>query len=208
LQGHTTYAGCTGIYFSDYRSGLYGGPQTLTDPCYATFAATEKGVIVGDNKITIASITDGATNTFMLGETAIGTLTTNPKSPINQRQSRFWQLGFVYSSEFDCEYPINAYKRVPYQTFPMGFVTNGDWVTAEGASSFHPGGANFAFCDGSVKFIKESIASWGPYNTATGDPVGFTYGACNENYIGTALPQVYQALATRNGGEVISADSY
>jgi|SRR5271157_1178876 len=204
LQAHSTYAGCSGIYYSDYKSST-----SLQDPCYATWAATEKGVIVGDNKITIASITDGTSNTFMLGETAIGTLSTNSSYFVSQAQARWWQLGFWYCGEFDCEYPINAYKRVPYQSFPMGHNTNGDWVPAEGASSFHPGGANFAFCDGSVKFIKETIASWGPYNTATGDPVGFTYGlTCGEDYIGTAQPQVYQMLATRNGGEVISADSY
>jgi prepilin-type processing-associated H-X9-DG protein len=47
------------------------------------------------------------------------------------------------------------------------------------SSSYHPGGCNFAFADGSVKFLKDSI------NT-----------------------QVYWALGTRAGGEVISADSY
>jgi len=204
MQAHTNYAGCSGIYYSDYRSST-----SLQDPCYGTWAATEKGVIAGDTKITIAMITDGTSNTFMLGETAIGTLTPNTASFISQSQARWWQIGFWYSGEFDCEYPINAYKKLPLSTFPGGILTNGDWATAEGAVSFHPGGCNFAFCDGSVKFIKESIASWGPYNTATGDPVGFVYGAtCGENYIGTAQPQVYQMLATRNGGEVISADSY
>ena len=115
MQGHTTYAGCSGIYYSDYRSGT-----SLQDPCYAIWGATEKGVIVGDNKITIASITDGTSNTFMLGETAIGILSTNPSSFINQAQSRWWQIGFWYSGEFDCEYPINAYKRDPLPVLPNG----------------------------------------------------------------------------------------
>jgi prepilin-type N-terminal cleavage/methylation domain-containing protein/prepilin-type processing-associated H-X9-DG protein len=203
LQAHTTYAGCSGIYYSDYRSAT-----GLNDPCYATWAATEKGVIVGDNKITIASITDGLSNTFMVGETAIGTLTTNPASFINQQQSRWWQIGFWYSGEFDCEYPMNAYKVLNVSNFPPGIVTPGDWTSAEGATSFHPGGCNFAFCDGSVKFIKQTIASWSPYNPSTGDPY-FTYGAtCGENYIGTVPERVYQMLATRNSGEVISSDSY
>ena len=30
------------------------------------------------------------------------------------------------------------------------------WV--DSASSFHPGGANFAFADGSVHFLKDSIS--------------------------------------------------
>ena len=47
------------------------------------------------------------------------------------------------------------------------------------ASSYHPGGCNFSFADGSVKFIKDSV------NMTT-----------------------YESLGTRAGGEVISSDSY
>jgi prepilin-type processing-associated H-X9-DG protein len=47
------------------------------------------------------------------------------------------------------------------------------------AQSNHPGGVNVLFGDGSVKFIKDSISA-----------------------------QVYMALGTRAGGEVISSDSY
>ncbi len=47
------------------------------------------------------------------------------------------------------------------------------------ASSHHPGGVNVLFCDGSVKFIKETIGI-----------------------------QTWWALGTRAGGELISADQY
>ncbi|MBX6315353.1 MAG: DUF1559 domain-containing protein [Isosphaeraceae bacterium] len=47
------------------------------------------------------------------------------------------------------------------------------------ADSYHPGGVNALFADGSVRFIKDSIS-----------------------------PTTWMALGTRAGGEVISADSY
>jgi prepilin-type N-terminal cleavage/methylation domain-containing protein/prepilin-type processing-associated H-X9-DG protein len=47
------------------------------------------------------------------------------------------------------------------------------------ASSRHPGGINTAMCDGSVKFIKSSVD-----------------------------PKAWAAVGTRNGNEVLSADSY
>ena len=52
--------------------------------------------------------------------------------------------------------------------------------TVFSASSYHPGGANFAFADGSVHFLKETIQSWQliatarPSNGSTLVPAGFT----------------------------------
>ena len=208
LQAHTCYAGNTGIYYSDWRSS-----KGANDPCYAAFVGSAKGTIIGDGVITIASITDGLSNTFLWSEQAYGYLLPQSSgSPVGQNGSdgpRGWHTGFFYGTEFDAEYPINAFRRIPISTFPTGYVAPGDWVVLESVSSYHPGGANFAFCDGSVKFIKETISSWGPYNTGTGDPVGFTYGGtCGENQIGTAVPQIYQKLATRGNGEVVSSDSF
>ena len=66
-------------------------------------------------------------------------------------------------------------------------VSYGQW----GFRSHHPGGSNFVFGDGSVRFLKESI----DMGTITGDP-------------GSSRQGVYHALSTRSGGEVIGSDQY
>jgi prepilin-type processing-associated H-X9-DG protein len=55
----------------------------------------------------------------------------------------------------------------------------GSYYDAITASSHHPGGVNVAFCDGSVHFVKDSVAV-----------------------------QVWWALGTRQWGEVIGSDQY
>lgn len=55
----------------------------------------------------------------------------------------------------------------------------------ETACSFHPGGVHVAFGDGSVRFVSDSVNSW-TLKGATDDP---------------PAPGVWQAMATRNGGD-------
>lgn len=57
--------------------------------------------------------------------------------------------------------------------------TGGTDNTEISASSYHSGGVNVAFLDGSVKFVKNSVAN-----------------------------QTWWALATKAGGEVVSADQF
>lgn len=144
----------------------------------------------------ISSITDGTSNTFLYSEKANGLLTTSESKCFN-----WWADSVSGDTIFTTLYPINAYKKVPNVADEFDF----SWV--ECPSSFHPGGANFAFADGSVRFIKESISTW-PFNPATGYPVGVT----DNNGVYTLAPGtqmgVFQHLSTRAGGEVISSDQY
>ena len=60
-----------------------------------------------------------------------------------------------------------------------GSLDGGCSAYVASASSYHPGGVNVAFCDGSVRFLKDSIdqASW-------------------------------WAIGTREGGETVGTDSF
>ena len=197
-QGFTHYFGCGGPYNANGFKVVGGfGP----DPNLNQY---ELGVIVDQGNVTLASITDGTSNTMMFSENGHGYFA----SP-NVNYYHFWNDGDPGTTIFETRFPPNGQKTYP--KMPSYYAINN-------ARSFHPGGVNAAFCDGSVRFLKETIDSWtivgSGYNWL---PVGVTSSRPTSNvgpsdygfdYSTAAKVGIWQKLSTRNGGEVLSSDQY
>lgn len=192
LQMHTSYAGNRGHH---HQEVFY---DTSND-CFEPWRASTTGVIYDHSRVRIADIRDGTSNTFLFGEHAHGALTSEMREAYH-----WWNSGWWADALFDTNYPVNAQTR-----YARPIADGYWWVALECAGSFHPGGANFAMCDGSVRFIKDGISSWvNDFVNSGSDPAGLRYGACGETTLGDATPGVFQSLSTRAGGEAISADAF
>ena len=180
-------------------SGTAANPQVL---------AQSNGVFFRYSAVRIADITDGTSNTIAHGEHAVGLLTNDTDRIAN---GPAWACGWYGDTLFTSFYPMNPANKVQ--------DVYGDGLTEAyigAASSFHPGGANFAFADGSVKFIKDTIDSW-PMDPQTAIPLGRHPDEPSpaRARFQRAVParsadffHVYQRLTTRNGGEIVDAGSY
>jgi prepilin-type processing-associated H-X9-DG protein len=202
-MGLTSYRGICGPWYQPPRAC-----QGIAPSNYTILQANALGAIYHSSSVSIASITDGTSNTFMIGEYVYGRL-----SQSDQNCWHWWVAGNT-DTIGTAMYAPNIQTTLD----PIIEQDNGATMAVISQSSNHPGGANHAFCDGSVKFIKNSISSWQP-NPANPIvpywPNGLTWTAnitVNAGTIGvfsTTSPYgVYQALSTRNGGEVISSDAY
>jgi prepilin-type N-terminal cleavage/methylation domain-containing protein/prepilin-type processing-associated H-X9-DG protein len=197
---YTSYVGNSGTWF---RQSLYS--QAILNQSNGLFFRNQGSPGPGLpgptswNAVRIADITDGTSNTISHGEHTLALLATEDRIS----NGPTWSCGWYGDTLFTSFYPLNPQNKVQN--------VYGDGLTEAylgGASSGHPGGANFAMADGSVRFIKDTSDSW-PMDAQTATPLGVIQDANGLFQLtGGARFHVYQALTTRNGGEVISSDSY
>jgi prepilin-type processing-associated H-X9-DG protein len=217
LMYYASYAGCTGTWFLSPRYDVPSASvfQTAAQQQngailyigYANPELTPVGTITGysRNTVRLAGVTDGTSNTIAYGEHAHG-----KTSQADQTCWNWWTSGNTGDTLFSTMYPPNPFNKVGYQTFDKYHGYSDDYVGSAG--SFHPGGANFCFLDGSVRFLKDSIQSWQITSTSNGVwPVGVTPDSTS-CYCWVVVPGtqfgLYQKLSTIAGGEVISSDQY
>jgi prepilin-type N-terminal cleavage/methylation domain-containing protein/prepilin-type processing-associated H-X9-DG protein len=183
--GITSYGGNAGSQSHPFNQVTSDGIFFYTGPAAPGFS-----------QVTIASVTDGLSNTLFFGERShydpnYDTFATPGWTFFSQTMGMWgwWASssgGYGLSDVAESTYsPINYVVPIAYGSpgatglSAATFTTTYEYPRINAFGSLHPGGANFAMVDGSVRFIKQSIA----------------------------MP-TYHGLGTRAGGEVISADAY
>jgi hypothetical protein len=143
------------------------------------------GVFYPNSRVAIVDVRDGTSATLMIGERSrnladaawSGVLWSySTPAPLCTKVS--WPVKSCVGVMFLLMGRTGPSSDILSGSIPVGNSLNHQ-AGADGFASQHPSGCQFLGCDGSVRFIKESLA-----------------------------PHVFQALATRAGGEVVGADQY
>jgi prepilin-type N-terminal cleavage/methylation domain-containing protein/prepilin-type processing-associated H-X9-DG protein len=148
----------------------------------APIAADNHGVLYLNSRVRFDDITDGLAQTILLGELrsneqvisnwASGTRATLRNTGAGLNSANALTALFAGTAQLsEADRQAAAARMVADGVIPVDFVG--------GFSSWHPQGGNFAFCDGSVRFIKRTVQQ-----------------------------PIYQLLGNRADGEMISDDSF
>jgi prepilin-type processing-associated H-X9-DG protein len=132
--------------------------------------------------IKVKNVEDGLSKTIMIGERARALYP-------DVESWGWWISGYGGDTLFVTFHPINKAHRIKFD--PQN-PKNSDYTGLYGGlSSFHPGGVNLCFADGSVHFVSDTVGSW----DLTDDDIEQM---CMSDQISQS-PGVLQQLSTRSG---------
>lgn len=180
----------------------------------------------GDRQFhTMATITDGTSNTMLISEVKVGV---NGRRTVGEAFATGWaatnggspagllarelpdgtlsgalgapdqMLGWRWA---DSHSIYTQWHAVLPPNRPSGGIDRENWALIT-ASSYHPGGVNVAFVDGSVHFIADSIDAGDPTAQELGNP-SLTDPTRPQDYSGPSLRGVWGALASSRAGEAV-----
>ncbi len=177
------------LYGANYSANLAAGDYSVDDGVDDSWMTANKvphvagvatlGLLKGNIARRIAEVTDGTSNTIMVSEDA-----GRPYFFLNGRQYNVGDKIPGYRGGAPVGSDVGS--GAGWADYNSEFYTDGDgslehtnWSSNNEVYSFHSGGANHVFADGSVHFIKKSTN-----------------------------PAVFVGLISYNGGEVLSADQF
>ena len=168
-------------YWASSSYGGNGGTLTVAE----NVPSHKNGIFYEGSRTRMLDVTDGTSNTFLLGERYHHDPEFNRRCAADPALIDYGPLEVwgVWASAYSdwsslADTMLSSAVPINYRTSSSPPPGGLDWITGRlnAYGSGHPGGANFAFADGSVRFVRDSISL-----------------------------QQLQALSTRAGGEVVEA---